>query len=212
MPEVKRRRSGVRTFYSLAPLLLFLAPGCFNFAACDDPNVLFSPIRTIDFGPEAGVGRSNGFTDPALGIRVNYMPPLSPLGVSAGASKGFPDMGSAYNGFLAARLLLPRSGPVNFYGLAGGTVSRTSYGVDEYEIPGDFETGGGSFRQGLSGGGQTAYGIRLGVGVEGNRADSKWHPFGEVGYDVFLGGADFANQFKLSGGVTYRLGGEAPPE
>lgn len=204
MREAYRRRSVVRRFYSLSPLVLLFAPTCFP-TTCEDLNAILSPVPTWAVGLDAGLWGS----DPGIGVRTQFLPANSAVGLSMGLSKHFPDYGSAYRGSLGAQVSVPSGGPLNLFGVAGPVWARTGFGGDEYVPPtGEFSDFGGGAFQDLGSSSQNAFGLYMGVGAAGNNPDSKWHPFAEVGYDLFFAGAETDNQLRLSGGLTYQLGGE----
>lgn len=166
-----------------------------------------APSGGLEVGPEVSVLSADGSSEVGLGVRCNCETNRPNLGVTFGASTYFPESGSSYGAHVAAKLSRPTDGPANLFATAGPVFSRFSYSTEEYQIPGgDFgEFGGGAFQQG-GGDAQNALGVRLGVGAEYDRAGSAWKPYGEVGYDIFVAGADFANQFRFAAGLTYALG------
>lgn len=207
--SVRPRRTFSRLrLYSLAPLLMMSMVDCGWVNPLEDcaADIITSPVPTWAVGPEAGVLGS----DIGAGIRARYIPANSTIGVEGNLTKYFPDAGSAYGASIGARLEVPSGGALRPYGFLGGTLLRTGYGGYEYD-EGSFDgLGGGAFRQDFGSSSQTAYGLRVGVGASGNNRESRWSPFGEVGYNLFLGGADFDNEVTLSGGVTYRFGADSP--
>ncbi len=204
---VRRVRRGL---FAMLALLFVVLPACECVPADAGPLGLLVLPR-CEAGPEVAVASADGNTEPSIGARFNYRPGTSPLGLGVGIAKGFPDAGSSYSGWIGARYERPSEGSVNLFAEAGPTVSRFSYSTDEYEIPGDFsELGGGAFQQGTGLGGQNSYGLRFGVGAVLNRPDSRWRPYGQVGYDLFFGGVEIDNHLRFSGGVTYRIGQQEP--
>ena len=201
----RRRVFSRLRLYSLAPLLMMSMVDCgwvnpFEDCAAD---IITSPVPTWAAGPEASVLGS----DFGAGIRARYIPANSTIGIEGSFSKYFPDAGSAYGASLGARLSVPSGGALRPYGFVGGTLLRTGYGgyeFDESEFDG---LGGGAFRQDFGSDSQTAYGLRFGIGASGGNPESRWSPFGEVGYNLYVAGAEFDNKATVSGGVTYRLGG-----
>lgn len=166
-----------------------------------------APGAGLEVGPEVSVLSADGSSEVGFGVRCNCETDRPNLGVTFGASTYFPESGSSYGAHVAAKLSRPTDGPANLFATAGPVFSRFSYSTDEYQIPGgDFgEFGGGAFQQ-SGGDAQNALGVRLGVGAEYDRDGSAWKPYGEVGYDIFVAGADFANQFRFAAGLTYTLG------
>ena len=199
MSTFSRRFASRLRLYSLAPILASAIWGC-------PLRRVLSPFPTWTAGAEGGLLGS----DFGIGLRSHYLPANSAIGITGGLQKYFPEAGSAYGGWVGARLDLDSGGALRPYGFAGATFLRSGYGGDDYEYDGsEFGPGGGAFRQDFGGDSQTAYGVRLGVGVQGNNPASKWSPFAEVGYDIFMGGAEFDNKATLSGGISYRLGGDS---
>jgi len=213
-PSRRRRPTAAKKLYSLLPVLLLAFPSC-------ESNDILACISAAIGGTKSGsqsgweagatgtASNSTGGSQVGVGLRAHYLPGSTPLGLGMQLSKYFPEAGSAYGAWMGARLEIQSDGPVNWVGIAGPTLARSGYSPDGYEIPeGDFgDFGGGAPQQGVGLGSQNSYGLRLGVGATGNNPESKWRPFGEVGYDIFLGGADVENQLVFSGGVSYRLGG-----
>lgn len=206
---------------TLLLMAFWVFPG---FLACCVGNQQYTPVPSPSFdeltrvqtapsgtgmqvGPEASVVSADGSSTAGAGVRCNCDTTTDNVAVTFGGTKYFPDAGSAYGAFVAARYTRPSDGAAKVYGLAGPVWSRSGYNVEEYEIPtGEF--GGGAFQQGFGGDSQNALGVRLGAGVEFDRTGSSWKPYGEVGYDAFVAGADFTNQFRFAAGLTYQLGGE----
>ncbi len=115
----------------------------------------------------------------------------------------FPDNGTALGGWFGGRYLLTPDAPLGVFGSASAVWSRAS--SDSYTVP-EFSRVGGFFQESSSS--QNAFGIRPAIGAEYDAGpESRFVPFAEVGYDVFLVGDDFDNEVRLSAGGSLKVGG-----
>ncbi|MEZ4417992.1 MAG: hypothetical protein R3E10_19715 [Gemmatimonadota bacterium] len=161
--------------------------------------------------PELAAVSANGSTDIGLGGQAVCKITGQPLGVTTGATLYFPEVGSAYGAWVGYHYNVDRDGPLDFFGTGAALWSHYGYSSDDYVIPeGEFGFnglgGGAAFQQGFDGSGN-AFGLRLGGGAALNRDQSRFAPYGEVGYDVFLLGDDFDNEVRFAAGVRVGLGG-----
>ena len=134
---------------TLLLMAFWVFPG---FLACCVGNQQYTPVPSPSFdeltrvqtapsgtglqvGPEASVVSADGSSTAGAGVRCNCDTTADNVAVTFGGTKYFPEAGSAYGAFVAARYTRPSEGPAKVYGLAGPVWSRSGYSTPEYEIP-----------------------------------------------------------------------------